>query len=395
MEIVRDFATIIRQRLSRFEPLIQILVGPRQIGKSTAAREFVAAHPDKAIYLALDNPGPDAEELVRFTWQKARAIKGHKILILDEVQNLENWSALVKELYDQDRHKGELSLLLLGSSALDLALRGEESLQGRFEIIRAHHWNAYESKEAFGWELPLFLQMGGYPVLGSIIKEDAPETLKRGQAFIRDSIIEPVITRDILTLRSAINSSLLRQTLEICLSAPCQEISFTKILGQLSDRGNATTIKSYLELLEKTFFIKLLYRYSGTVIRSRTSSPKIVPLAPALCHAFISPSKVEEDPAWYGKVFEAAIISRLNSLDAQLYYWSNSKEDVDVVIKQSDQVIALEIKSNSSHDWRGLRAFKKQFPQAKIASINSSAGERILTAASAEDAFEELKQHAI
>jgi predicted AAA+ superfamily ATPase len=380
MEIKRSFYAQLEQRLTKYVPLIQIILGPRQVGKSTAILSLLKNFPKNSLYLALDVPGPNPEQTIRFTWQKARAISGHKILVIDEIQNVENWAALVKELYDEDRGKGELSVALLGSSALELAVRGEESLQGRFEIIRAHHWNFYECKQAFNWNLTQFLQFGGYPVLGSILTDNTDETLRRCQLFVRDSIIEPVISRDILALRQVLNSALLRQTLQLSLSLPCEEVSFSKLLGQLTDRGNSTTMKSYLELLEKAFLLKLLYRYSGGQIRMRTSTPKLIPLAPALVHAFSSPARIENDPAWAGHLFEAAVISRFNELGYELYYWSNSREDVDLVAKDGDLLIALEIKSNQTLDWRGLKAFKKEYPKAHIAAIDQSIGEQFLSA---------------
>ncbi len=378
MEITRNIYSALKQRLAKFTPLIQIIVGPRQVGKSTAIKTLLKGYQNNSIYLALDNPGPNPEQTIRFTWQRARAIKGHKILVFDEIQNVDRWAPLIKELYDEDRPKGELSVALLGSSALDLALRGEESLQGRFEIIRFSHWNFCESRKAFGWNLNQFLQFGGYPVIGELLKDSSPETLNRCQAFVRDSIIEPVISRDILMLKQILNSALLRQTLQIALSLPCQEISYAKLLGQLTDKGNSSTIKSYLEVLEKAFMLKLLYRYSGGQIRIRTSSPKIVPLAPALIHAFNAPARIQSDPAWAGHAFEAAIISRFNDLGYELYYWSNSRVDVDLVVKKNDSLLALEIKSNQSLDWRGLKVFKKEYPKAHIAALDQKLGQEFL-----------------
>lgn len=382
MEITRDFAKTIESRLSIFTPLIQIITGPRQVGKSTAIKNFLSKHGDKSIYIQLDAPGLDinAEQKIRSAWQDARKIEGHKILVFDEIQNVKNWAAIVKELYDQDRPKKELSVALLGSSALSLLIQGEESLQGRFEIIRAYHWNYNESKKAFNWSLEKFLQFGGYPILSELFLNEAEATLDRCQSFVRDAIIEPVLSKDILTLGNVSNAALLRQVLQLVLTIPCTDISFTKLMGQLQDRGNSATIKTYLELLEKSFLIKLLYRYSGSQLKLRSSSPKIIPLSTALIHAYISPTKISNDSAWYGKIFESAVISRLSEIGYDAFYWSNSKEDVDLVLKKNDRLIALEIKSNNILDWRGLNAFKKAFPEAKILAIDFTKGEQLLAA---------------
>jgi predicted AAA+ superfamily ATPase len=383
MNISRDLSVHLEQRLATFQPVIQILTGPRQVGKTTAAKALRDKFPDKTTYLSFEqseSPPKNNEEQLRFAWQRSRDRSTHNILILDEVQNVMNWASIIKELYDTDRPRGLMSVCLLGSSALELSLSGAESLLGRFELIRATHWTAAEHAQAFGWTTLQYLQMGGYPVIGELMQDWSKQSLERCRAYVRDAIIDPVITRDILALKPTLNSALLKQTLEIVLSIPCREISFAKLLGQLSDSGNASTVKGYLQLLERAFLIKLLYRYSGTQLRVRTSSPKLVPLAPALIHAATNPLKVQDDPGWFGDVFEAALIAQLNTLGFEMHYWSDSRYDVDVVLKRDQEVLALEIKSNNSQDWIGLKKFKSAFPKARIALVNRELGEELLMA---------------
>jgi predicted AAA+ superfamily ATPase len=375
--ITRHFQVTLEQRLSTFVPLIQVLCGPRQIGKTTAVKQILGKVPEKSLYLTFDTPRPDPHEYLRFEWARLQRIKGHKIIVLDEIQNVPNWGSLLKELYDEVRGQREVSVVVLGSSALELLLRGEESLFGRYEIIRAPHWNAQEMFECFGWDLATYLKFGGYPILGEIYNTSRdPE--ERCQGFIRDAIIEPVITRDIFTLQNVLHTGLFRQILKLCFSLPCRDISYAKLGGQISEKGSSATIKNYVDLLEKSFLVKLLTRYSGSVIRKRTSSPKIVPLAPALIHSFQDPHQIGEDPVWFGDVFEAAVISRISETRSDLYYWSDSRVDVDLVIEDSKFLCAVEIKSNKSVDFRGLRAFKGQYPNAKTVIIDRDRGEELL-----------------
>jgi len=387
----RNFNLTLRSRLEVFTPFIQILIGPRQVGKTTAVKQIIDEYGEKASYLNLENIGPDPHEKIRFEWRRLNNLAGHKIIALDEIQNVPDWAVLIKELYDEVRPDKELSVVILGSSALELLLRGEESLLGRFEIIRAPHWSFQESKNAFGWDLDTFLQFGGYPSISEILKDNSIQAKRRVQVFIRDSIIEPVITRDILSLQSVMNTALFRQILTVSLSLPCEEISFAKLLGQLSEKGSTVTVKNYLELLEKGLLIKLLYRFSDGKIRQRTSSPKIIPLAPALIHAFNNPDAILNDAAWFGHVFEAAVISRIAEISHfDFYYWSNSREDVDLVIKDYNSIVGIEIKSGNVQDHRGLRAFKKEFPRAKTLMINRNSGEEILSSPQPEEVIEKL-----
>ena len=220
--------------------------------------------------------------------------------------------------------------------------------------------------------------MGGYPLIAEILEQGHDDELERCERFVRDSIIEPVITRDILSLKSALNSGLLRQTLQLALSLPCEEVSFTKMLGQLNDKGNTATIKGYLELLEKGFLIKLLYRYTQGQISLRTSSPKIIPLAPALTHAYNSAKRIETDPYWFGKIFEMAVVNKFHEYGYDLFYWAAGKLDVDLIAKKGGQILALEIKSGYTPDWKGLSAFKKKYPDSKVIFIDRNLGEKII-----------------
>jgi len=378
MEINRTLYDVLLKRLARTQIFIEIIVGPRQVGKSTAIKQIIGNNPDSSIYVNLDNPGNAGLETITFHWHRARDDKKINLLVFDEIQNVLNWPSLVKFLFDEDRDKKKFNVVLLGSAALELTLTGEESLLGRYELIRTCHWNFRESNQLKSTPLTRYLQYGGYPTILEILDKGEDTDLERCQTFIRDSVLEPVITRDILSLKNAINAGLLRQTLQLALSLPCEEVSFSKLLGQLQDKGNTSTIKGYLELLEKAFLIKLLYRYTQGQITLRTTSPKIVPLAPALTHAYTSAKRIETDPYWFGKIFEMAIINKFHEYGYELFYWSEKKVDVDLVARKNDLVIALEIKSGYTPDWTGLNAFKKKYPESKVFFVDRDLGEKLI-----------------
>lgn len=386
----RSFQATIHQRLSSYTPLIQVICGPRQVGKTTAVREFLKDYPANSRYLTFDNPGRDPQQTIRFELEQLLKIPGHKILVIDEIQNVPNWAPLIKELYDAERSKRELSLAVLGSSTLDVLIRGEESLLGRFELISAPHWSLHEMNSLFGWTLNDHLKFGGYPILGELWRDRTETESYRTSSFLRDAIIEPIITKDILSLQGVVNTAMFRQLLQIALSLPCEEISFAKLIGQLSQKMASATIKNYLELMEKGFLIALLYRYSAGKIRQRTSTPKIVPLATALIHAFNDSSKIDTDSAWFGHVYESALISLFNSLGYKLYYWSNSRQDVDLVIECPKFTCAIEIKSGDATDYSGLNAFKREFPTAKTLMINRTLGDSLLTAKDPAQVFAQV-----
>jgi uncharacterized protein len=378
MKIQRSLYAILEKRLSSVQPFIQIITGPRQVGKSTAIKQIIQKSPETSMYVPLDTSGNTGLETITFNWNLARENKGITLLVFDEIQNVSGWARVIKLLFDEDRDKKKFNVVILGSSALELALSGDESLLGRFELIRTFHWNFSETNELKQTSLTKYLQYGGYPLLSEMLHSEGTVDLQRCQSFVRDAIIEPVITRDILSFKAQLNAALLRQTMQIALSLPCEEISFTKILGQLNDKGNTTTVKGYLELLEKAFLIKLLYRYTEGKISLRTSSPKIVPLAPALVHAYTSARKIEDDPSWFGKIFEMAIANRFYEHGFDLFYWKEGRHDVDLVAKKNDDVYAFEIKSGYNPDWKGLKAFKTKYPHSRIMLIDRTLGEKII-----------------
>jgi predicted AAA+ superfamily ATPase len=233
-------------------------------------------------------------------------------------------------------------------------------LLGRYEIIRAHHWGLKECQQEFGWTQAQYLQFGGYPAAALLV--DDPE---RWQRFMLDSVVEPVLARDIALVREIAKPALFRQALSLVMQHPAMELSYQKILGQLQDHGNATTIKSYLETLEHAFLIKILTKFSTRAITTKTSSPKIFPLCPALISAFSGTSRTLQDPEWRGRVVEAAIGARLSQLFPEgLFYWRDGKDEVDFVVASDQQVFAIEVKCGRKKSRGGVAAFKKNFPQA-------------------------------
>jgi uncharacterized protein len=189
---------------------------------------------------------------------------------------------------------------------------------------------------------------------------------------------EPMISKDLLVLSNVNKIALLRQTISLALSHPSQELSFNKMLGQLNNAGNTVTIKSYLELLESAFIVRLLYKFSTRLISTKSSSPKLLPLAPALIHAYQSPIRIQSDPAWFGRVFEAAIGSHLLNISKELYYWRDGNHEIDFVITKNNETIGIEVKSNHNTGSSGTEKFRYCFPHAKLVFFTRESGREFL-----------------
>jgi predicted AAA+ superfamily ATPase len=359
--IIRDFESTLSQRLAQNLPFIQVLVGPRQVGKTTAVRRIVERWNGPKVFVSADDPTPKSAAWLSKQWKLAQQKGPGTLFVVDEIQKVDSWSEAIKELYDPIREKRELSVVLLGSASLSIQSGLSAALTGRFELNRATHWSYAESAREFGWDLQQYLLYGGYPAASLLIDSD-----QRWRSFILDSIIEPVLGRDIGGIVPILKPALFRQTFELAMQHPCRIISYNKLLGQLQDRGNTTTIRHYLELIEGAFLLKLLPRFSGNQIRAKSSSPKLLPLAPALSQAYRPESLSPDDATWQGFVFEAAVGAELAKLPGKLSYWSDGNFEVDFIREVNGRTIAYEVKSKRTKNPRSLERFMQQYSGAEI-----------------------------
>ncbi len=352
-----SWASRVRDQLSSESPLIQVILGPRQVGKTTTILNLLEReYPDAHLYVAADKVFHASPSWVREQWMEAR--RSGKLLVIDEIQKIENWSEAIKSLWDEDRRsKGrKVRCVLLGSSSLEIQKGLTESLTGRFQLVRAHHWNFAESKEGYGISFEDFLKYGGYPGSYPLIPDD-----RSWAGYLRHSIIETVIEKDILLNHSVKAPALFRQAFDLLMAHPAQEISYTKLLGQLQDRGNTDLIKHYIRLYEGAFLVKALEKYSTHPLTTRSSSPKILPLAPALFYTSILEDYGAEDR---GRAFELLVGSQLVRTGYELYYWREKNAEVDFVLKKGRKVFAIEVKSGRKKSRNGLQVFQDRFPNS-------------------------------
>jgi len=352
----RAFVAQLEKRLNGAPPLIQVLTGPRQVGKTTGLRQLLARTSGNYHYANADDQLVSDRSWLLAQWQRALSGGEGSLLVIDEVQKIPNWSETIKSLWDKQPRR--LRVVLLGSSSLQIQSGLSESLAGRFELTRIYHWTFNELRSAFGYGLERYLSYGGYP--GPVAFEDDYD---RWYAYLKDAIVEAVIGKDILQNRKVANPALFRQAFEILCSYPAQEISYTKLLGQLQDKGNTDLIKYYLELYGGGFLIYSLEKYSAKSWLTRSSSPKILPACPALYTMTAGPLALAE-PERRGRVFELAVGAELLQLPGELFYWREKTAEVDFVLRYQGRLHALEVKSGRKKSGKGLEAFMKRFPDA-------------------------------
>ena len=354
--------------------LIQVLMGPRQVGKTTAVQDFLLQNkksfPENKYHFATgDEALTHTPDWIETQWKIAKNKATATLLIIDEIQKVLQWSDIIKKLWDEEsrivKKKSErMKVILLGSSSLELQKGLSESLTGRFELIPAHHWDYLESKQGFQLSLDDYLLYGGYPGSYPFIPDQS-----RWHRYVRDSIIETVVAKDILSQNYVKNPALFRQSFDLLCSYPAQEISYTKLLGQLQEKGNVELVKTYIRLFEGAFLFKRLENFSLKPFKTKSSSPKILPLCPAL-HTLTLGKNSTITPVLRGRMFEVAVGAKLANLDGQLFYWRERNHEIDFVYREGKNIIGIEVKSGKIKHSKSIPVFKEKFPTAQVAVLH-------------------------
>jgi len=344
-------------RLREPRRYLQVVAGPRQVGKTTLVLQALERVRLPSRYASADEIAVRAGDWIATQWDLARAeAAGDAVLVLDEVQKVPGWSESVKRLWDEDSRRGvPLRVVLLGSSPLLVGRGLTESLAGRFETIRLSHWGFSEMHEAFGMTLDEYVFFGGYPGAASLIGDE-----ERWRRYVLDSLVETVVARDVLLLTRVDKPALLRQLFALACAYSGQVLSYTKMLGQLQEAGNTTTLAHYLELLGQAGLVVGLQKYSGSAARRRGSSPKLLALNTALVSAVggrpFADVRAEGD-AW-GRLVETAVGDHFVNAGLDVAWWREGNDEVDYVVRRNDHVSAIEVKSGHGRaSARGLAAF--------------------------------------
>jgi predicted AAA+ superfamily ATPase len=361
---------VIAKRLQEKRRFIQVLSGPRQTGKTTLALQLIDDIDVPTHYASADEPALKSTAWIEQQWETARfkirqgGPTNGGLLVLDEIHKIPGWPETVKRLWDEDTVQDSLlHVILLGSSPILMQRGLTESLAGRFEVIPVSHWSFVEMKQAFGWDIDRFVYFGGYPGAAELTGDQA-----RWSRYIMDALIETTVSRDVLLMKRVDKPALLRRLFELGCIYSGQILSYQKMLGQLHDAGNTTTLAHYLDLLGSAGLLRGLSKYAGATVRQRGSSPKFQVYNNALMTAQ-SPLTFEtakEDPEFWGRLTESAIgASLLNGIEgtgASLFYWLDRNHEVDFVLHRGNTLVAIEVKSGRTKTaFPGIESFARSF----------------------------------
>ena len=374
MEFKRSQFTEITQRINEPKRFIQVLAGPRQVGKSTLMDQVLAVCPLPYYLFNADGVDENDSDWIRRVWESARAQMDTRqqteaVLVIDEIQKIKNWSEIVKREWDADiRSRRQLKLFLLGSSRLMLRKGLTESLAGRFELMRLGHWTWQEMADAFGWTLDEWIYYGGYPGTASLIRD-----MRRWKKYVRESLVAPAIEKDVIMTSNIYKPALMKQLFELGCSYSAEMLSLTKALGRLQDAGNVTTLSSYLNILDECNLLVGLQKFAHDEARRYQSVPKFQVYNNALLTAYRGTSyeKDRTDPRVWGRWVESAVGTYLlggaEEGDYKVYYWHERSDEVDFILVKQGKVLALEVKSGRRGMNSGLPNFCKRFqPQRAL-----------------------------
>lgn len=361
--MILPFAKTLEQRLKEDSPLIQVVLGPRQVGKTTAALHLRDNLKQPTYYVSADEVFSSSSSWLIEHWQEAKRIDERAVFFVDEIQKIPDWSEAIKFLWDKEKENKRLKVVLLGSSALPLQSGLRESLAGRYERLRAYHWSYCESQKTFSLSLEQYLKYGGYPGSYKYISD-----YSRWYDYLKNSIIENVIGRDILQLQTIKNPSLFRQAFEVLSSYPATEISYNKLLGQLQDKGNTDLVKRYIDIYCGVFLFQAIKKYGSQAFKAKTSSPKMCSLAPAISSIYYGEDLSDVE----GRIFEQAVASDLYRLPGELMYWRERNYEVDFIYSFQNKTYAIEVKSERARNISGLKDFLKKFPKSIPVVINKN-----------------------
>jgi len=367
------------KRIEEPRRFIQVIIGPRQVGKTTMIKQVLDDLSHPSYYCSADAVSTSSGVWIEQQWEIARTrIRQDKleefILVIDEVQKIGAWSEYVKAQWDKDSIETKnIKVVLLGSASLLIQKGLNESLMGRYETTLMLHWSFPEMRSAFGFSAEQYVWFGGYPGAAGLIDDE-----NRWMHYMEDSLVSPIIMKDILMMTRIDKPSLFKQLFELTCAYSGQILSYNKMLGQLQDAGNTTTLAHYLNLLDDAAMVKGISKIYAEQLRAKASIQKLQVYNSSLMTVQTNErfEQIQLKPEIWGRHVESAIgahlINNARSENYNVYYWRHRNDEVDFILERNRKLIAIEVKSGTKKSTRGMEAFKDLFNPYKVLLIGNT-----------------------
>jgi predicted AAA+ superfamily ATPase len=382
-EFSREIVKVLEKRILEKRKFIQVVAGPRQVGKTTAIKQLLAKNLIFAKRYSVDTLNAAGGNWIDTIWEEMRAEMTERgetegLLVIDEIQKIQNWSEYVKKNWDEDSWNDlGLKVIILGSSRLLLQRGLSESLMGRFELNYVGHWSYQEMRAAFGVTPEQYAWFGGYPGAAEYITQGDEQRFKD---YVSNAIVEASLNNDVMSLTDIRKPVLLKRLFEFATSYSSQILSYNKILGQLNEPGNTSTLSHYLRLLDQAGLVVGLDTYSKKLVKTRAASPKFQAHNTALISSGQQTQTFQDavtDPVYWGRVVESVVGAHLlaevnRQHNIKLFYWRDGSDEMDFVLQSGDEIVGIEVKSKVSERVpRNIAIFQERFPEAKTMLVGS------------------------
>lgn len=333
----RALTETIRQKIKNI-PAVTIL-GPRQCGKSTLAKAFIATIKNSA-YLDLERPS-DTNKLR--DPEAFFSVNAGKLICLDEIQRMPELFSVLRSVIDENRRNGQF--IILGSASPDLIRQSSETLAGRISYLELTPFLFKEVDKNNNLTIlrKLWLR-GGFP--RSYLIPDDTESFEWRLDFIRT-----FLERDIPQLGFRTPAKTLERFWKIAAHLHGQLLNSSKLGKSLGVSHH--TVRSYVDLLEQTFVLRLLPPYTTNLKKRLVKSPKVYIRDTGLLHALLGIENYNEllgHPA-YGALWEGLVIENiLSSLPKWKgsFYRTASGSEIDLILEKGNRRIAVECKASTS-----------------------------------------------
>lgn len=334
--IERDLITHLKKYLTIF-PAVAIL-GPRQCGKSTLVKSL-SEHFEEILYLDLQKESDlnKLKEPELFFESNA-----NKLICLDEIQLVPKLFSVLRSVIDSNRSNGKF--ILLGSASQELLQQTSETLAGRIGMLHLSPFLINELTYLEDFKLQEFWFRGGFP-------NSYLATNDENSTIWLDNYIRTYIERDIPQLGFQIPALQLRRLLTMCAHNQGQQLNLSKLGESLG--LTHPTIKRYIDLLEQTFIVRTIPPFEINVKKRLVKSPKVFVRDSGIVHQLLAIPNFNSllgnpvfGSSWEGMVLENSIVN--NPSWNYYYYRTATGDEIDLILKKGNQVIAIECKASDA-----------------------------------------------